>query len=1280
MRALAAVATAMALVAAIGAIGAAAAAATAGPTILHLGGQGEWHFARSSQAGPNAPPPPPPSPPSPPSSPPLSAPISPASAPARDGTASNGGIISGGMSTLITVEMAADLLIGLAYIAIPCMIAFFQRQLVGATSPTYRGLLVLFQAFILCCGATHLLHAMRFSSDSILLVVTKVITAAVSCLTSAMLFWVVPVAFSMPARLHRLESELGEMIREANRRQYGMHDGARRPLRELTARLRYKQMVESQGLDSAGGICATTAAAGGSSSHTSTAPNTQDHHVDSEDEYKALPLERVCHLAVRAIAQSVPGFASVLMFMEPAHDSTAPVAAPAELTTGGGPGAGDEAALQPAWTGSGSGLRCIAEYHPSAPTSARLFADHVVDTNDRIYCSMTPGRASRFSSVDLACLIGCTRFVNAIAMQMNYGSRRGLLVLCATKEGPVMSSVNEILHYEDPLHYIQTALDLAHARDRTRRLRHELSTAISARAAAETARTAALEQVVATNDLLATTSHELRTPMNAIVGMVDVLLDESSNIPLCQEVRESLEIVLSSANLLGNLINNLLDLAKLHHQGAAGEGLVLAHAPFRLRTCIEACLDLVAPRLEHIDVALNYILDADVPEVIAGDRTRVTQILANLLGNAAKFTEQGEILVIVSTRPRRVVDPAVFTSVRKLDFRNPAQGVTPATLVAVSPDSIDRAGRPVESATPADWDRKASLSPGSSRRREATSASNTSAPDPLSPRLATQTRTRTNSLGGHNGYLYFYVVDTGCGIHQHDMGRLFERFQQGQQGAANRRQHGTGLGLAVSARLVELHGGQMAVQSAPGVGTVFSFSLRMQYPGAAQAGDHDDVVHSAAAAWEPLWQAPTVPPGSPWAGLELVVVPDPKLASSARSLGSLLDAIGCAYTCVATVAQAQRVARRLHAAHVEPIHVAFLIVERALIAPATAPGSAIDGGRGRRQELRAELLALQAIGPIALLTRRGRGDELTVDVGWFDYVLRKPVKRLSLERVLHRIADVHAQMRDAPVTAEEVAAPLPTVVPAQVAVTVPVDVRAPYTNSPAIAAAAAAAAAATFPGIQRHDSVMLHSVLDRPFVADFPNGGSPAAAAGTPPAIAPFPLPPLIEPMATPSSPAPSTPTSIVTSRTIATPEREDWMQQRVLVVDDNVINLKVAQKLLKSIGVTAITTANHGGEAVELVDRGAFDIVFMDVSMPVMDGLEATRRIRHAKSTQAAATVSPWICAMTASALPDEQTACQEAGMDDFVPKPVKRDAVIRALKNAHDHLQHRDRDSDAP
>ncbi|KNE65860.1 hypothetical protein AMAG_09825 [Allomyces macrogynus ATCC 38327] len=1015
MRALAAAFTAVALVATIGAFGAAAAAATANananPTVLHLGGQGEWHFARSSQAGPNAPPPPP-SPPSPPSPPPSSAPVSSSSPPSRDGTASNGGIssISSGMSTLMTVEMVADLLIGLAYVAIPCMIAFFQRQLVGATSPTYRGLLVLFQAFILCCGATHILHALRFSSDSILLVVTKVITAAVSCLTSAMLFWVVPVAFSMPARLHRLESELGEMIREANRRQYGVHDGARRPLRELTARLRHEQLAESPGVDGAGGGANSAAAGGSSSNIATTTPNAEDHHVDSEDEYKALPLERVCHLAVRAIAQSVPGFASVLMFMEPARDSVAPVAAPAELTTSGA-GAGDDA-VQPDWMGPG--LRCIAEYHPAAPSS-------------------------------------------------------------------------------------------------------------SAR--------------------------------------------------------------------------------------AAGERLVLAHAPFRLRTCIEACLDLVAPRLEHVDVALNYILDADVPEVVAGDRTRVTQILANLLGNAAKFTEQGEILVIVSTRPRRVVDPAVFTSVRKLDFRNPAQGVTPATLVAVSPESIDRAGRPVESATPAEGDRKSSLSPGS-RHREATSASSASAPDPLSPRLATQSRTRTNSLGGHTGYLYFYVVDTGCGIHQHDMGRLFERFQQGQQGAA-RRQHGTGLGLAVSARLVELHGGQMAVQSAPGAGTVFSFSLRMQYAGAAHAGDHDDVVHAAAVAWEPLWQAPAAPLGSPWTGLELVVVPDPRLASSARSLGSLLDAIGCAYTCVPTVAQAQRVARRLHAAHVEPIHVAFLVVERALLAPATAPGSATDGGRGRRQELRAELLALQAIGPIALLTRRGRGDELTVDVTWFDYVLRKPVKRLSLERVLHKIADKHAQSSDAPpVVTDDVAAPLPTVVPTQVSVAVPVAVRVPDANSPAIAAAAAGAAAggfpaagaaAAFPGIQRHDSVMLHSVLDRPFVADFPTHRSPAAA-GTPPAVAPFPLPPLIEPMATPS-PAPSTPTSITTSRTTATPEREDWMRQAVLVLDDNVINLKVAQKLLKSIGVTAITTANHGGEAVDMVERGAFDIVFMDVSMPVMLG-----------------------------------------------------------------------------
>jgi CheY-like chemotaxis protein len=114
----------------------------------------------------------------------------------------------------------------------------------------------------------------------------------------------------------------------------------------------------------------------------------------------------------------------------------------------------------------------------------------------------------------------------------------------------------------------------------------------------------------------------------------------------------------------------------------------------------------------------------------------------------------------------------------------------------------------------------------------------------------------------------------------------------------------------------------------------------------------------------------------------------------------------------------------------------------------------------------------------------------------------------------------------------------------------------------------------------------------------------------------------------------------------------------RILLAEDNAVNQKLALRLLSQMGYRADVAAN-GLEAVQSVQRQAYDVVLMDVQMPEMDGLEATRRIR-AEGTRHG---QPRIVAMTANAMQGDREACIAAGMDDYVTKPIRVDALVEAL-----------------
>lgn len=263
------------------------------------------------------------------------------------------------------------------------------------------------------------------------------------------------------------------------------------------------------------------------------------------------------------------------------------------------------------------------------------------------------------------------------------------------------------------------------------------------------ARDAALEGTRLKSEFLATVSHELRTPMNGILGMTDLLRDTS----LTSEQRDYADTIRASGEILLSTINDILDFSKIE----SGH-FPLHHVDFDLSRLLDDVVGVFAERAQRNGITLLSSVHAQVPTALRGDRHRLHQVLSNLLGNAVKFTEQGEITVGVNMEERR-------------NGRDPLRDGTP---VAPMPGS-KHADRIV--------------------------------------------------------LLHFSVADTGIGIAREAHARIFQPFGQAD-GSNTRKYGGAGLGLAICKQLLELMGGVIGVESEPGRGSVFHFTVPLEHSSA----------------------------------------------------------------------------------------------------------------------------------------------------------------------------------------------------------------------------------------------------------------------------------------------------------------------------------------------------------------------------------------------------------------------------------------------------------------
>lgn len=553
------------------------------------------------------------------------------------------------------------------------------------------------------------------------------------------------------------------------------------------------------------------------------------------------------------------------------------------------------------------------------------------------------------------------------------------------------------------LHEAQVA-QTQHLQNLNKELEHQKEETIAKREEAERANQAK-------SIFLATMSHEIRTPMNGVLGMASLLAETS----LTTEQQEYTDTIRSSGDALLTVINDILDFSKIE-----SGNLELEYTGLDLRHCLEEVMDVFSAKAIQVGLDLVYQIDHRIPPQIVGDSHRLRQILINLIGNAMKFTHQGEIFVEIE-------------------------------LLDMDKDQM---------------------------------------------------------------HLAFHVRDTGIGIPQDKISRLFKAFSQ-VDATTTRKYGGTGLGLIISQRLVELMEGTIAVESQEGVGTTFSFTIKSKI---SQQPIRKYVICNTV--------------GNE--GKRVLLVDDN--ATNLRILKTQLEQWKLSTTLAFTGHEALEI---------------MALSEGNFDLVITDMQMPDMDGTQLSQYIKAKHVDI----PIILLSSTGDESKKKYPE-LYAAVLNKPAKQQQLCRAIQSALRLES----------------------------------------------------TDPSMQIQKS---KNILDEEFAEKHP---------------------------------------------------------LKFLIAEDNPVNQKLAVRVLNKLGYENVDIAQNGREAVEKFIQQPYEVIFMDMQMPEMDGIEATQKIRTLSGTQ------PVIIAMTANAMQDDRNRCIEAGMDDYISKPINLNKLVEVIQKWSQTLQKKD------